>query len=112
MAQIGLNYLEDNGEVMKFLIVSLLITMSGVFADSTRQVEADELVTADKTKTYTLPPVTAKLIGIVKVTSDPCVASADYPEGAIFYNDTSDYYCFCDGIGADKQLHDPATACF
>ena len=43
-------------------------------------------------------------------TGDPC-AGAGFPEGAIFYNDTSNYYCYCDGTN-DVQLHDPATACF
>jgi hypothetical protein len=98
---------------MKFLIVSLMILTTGVaFATSTRQIEADEIVTADKTKTYTLPPVAGKLLGVIKTTSDPCGDTTNYPEGLIFYNDTSDYYCFCDGAGADVQLHSPATACF
>ena len=30
---------------------------------------------------------------------------------AIFYNDTSHYYCYCDGTN-DVKLHDPTTACF
>lgn len=46
---------------------------------------------------------------VVKVTSDPC---GTYPEGAIFYNNTSDYYCFCNGAGDDVQMHSPGTACF
>lgn len=45
------------------------------------------------------------------ITADPC-AGGNYPEGAIFYNDTSDYMCFCNGAGADVQVHSPATACF
>ena len=45
-----------------------------------------------------------------KVTADPCAGSG-YEEGSIFYNDTSNYYCFCDGTN-DVQLHSPATACF
>lgn len=44
-----------------------------------------------------------------KYTSDPC---GTLTEGSIFYNDTSDYYCFCSGAGADLQIHSPATACF
>ena len=97
---------------MKFLIISLLLISGVVKADSTRQVEADEIVSADKTKTYTLPPESSKLVGIIKVTSDPCLDSSGFPEGAIFYNDSSDYYCFCDGLGVDKQLHNPSNACF
>ena len=34
------------------------------------------------------------------------------PEGYVFYNDTSDYYCFCNGAGNDVQMHAPTTACF
>ena len=45
-----------------------------------------------------------------KVTADPC--GAGYPEGVLFYNDTSDYYCFCDGAGDDLKMHDPTAACF
>lgn len=43
------------------------------------------------------------------LTADPC---GSLPEGHRFYNDTSDYYCFCDGAGGGVQMHDPATACF
>jgi hypothetical protein len=42
-------------------------------------------------------------------TSDPCGAS---PEGYVFYNNTSDYYCFCNGAGDDVRVHAPASACF
>jgi len=45
-----------------------------------------------------------------QVTADPC--GSDFPEGVLFYNDTSDYYCFCNGAGVDMQLHAPTTACF
>jgi len=44
------------------------------------------------------------------VTADPC-GGADFPEATIFYNDTSNYYCYCDGTN-DVKLHDPAVACF
>lgn len=54
----------------------------------------------------------ASAIVTVKVTADPCGDTAAFPEGAIFYNNTSDYYCFCDGSGNDKQMHSPGTACF
>lgn len=43
-----------------------------------------------------------------KVTADPC--GANYPEGSIFYNDTSNYWCGCDGTN-DIKLSDGA-ACF
>ena len=42
-------------------------------------------------------------------TADPCGSK---PEAYTFYNDTSDYFCFCNGSGADVQMHSPATACF
>ena len=45
-----------------------------------------------------------------KVTADPC-GGAGYSEGSQFYNDTSNYYCYCDGTN-DVQMHSPATACF
>ena len=43
-----------------------------------------------------------------KHTSDPCGTLA---EGIMFYNDTSNYFCYCDGTN-DVQMHSPATACF
>lgn len=42
-------------------------------------------------------------------TSDPC---GTLPEGALFYNTTSDYYCFCNGSGDDIKMNDNSTACF
>lgn len=47
------------------------------------------------------------LIG-AKVTADPC-GSMD--EGAMFYNDTSNYYCYCNGTN-DVKMSDDTTACF
>jgi len=44
-----------------------------------------------------------------KVTSDPC--GTGYPEGSIFYNDTSNYMCYCNG-SADVKMSDDITACF
>lgn len=44
-----------------------------------------------------------------KVTADPCSSGA--PEGGAFYNDTSNYWCYCDGTN-DVKMNDPATACF
>lgn len=43
-----------------------------------------------------------------KVTADPCTAM---PEGSIFYNDTSNYLCYCNG-SADVKMSDDTTACF
>lgn len=47
-----------------------------------------------------------------KVTSDPCGDTTLYPEGSIFYNDTSNYMCFCNGSGADKKISNESTDCF
>ncbi len=45
------------------------------------------------------------------VTADPC--SWDwFQEGSMFYNDTSNYYCYCNQANADVKMHDPTTACF
>jgi len=48
--------------------------------------------------------------GIVfsKVTADPC---ASLGEGALFYNDTNNELCFCDGTN-DLRIKDATTACF
>lgn len=43
------------------------------------------------------------------VTTDPC---ANAPEAYVFYNDTDDQYCFCDGLGVGREFHNPNTACF
>ena len=43
-----------------------------------------------------------------RVVADPC---GTYAEGSIFYNDTSNYMCYCDGTN-DVQMHDPTTSCF
>jgi hypothetical protein len=51
-------------------------------------------------------------ISVVKVVADPCGDTVAFPESTLFYNDTSDYYCFCDGAGVDQQMHAPTTACF
>jgi len=40
--------------------------------------------------------------------ADPCGGN---PEGSMFYNITSHYYCFCNGAN-DVQLANPAGACF
>lgn len=46
------------------------------------------------------------------VTADPCGDATAYPEASIFYNDTSDYMCYCTGAGADIKMNDNTTACF
>jgi hypothetical protein len=43
-----------------------------------------------------------------KVTADPC---GTFPEGSIFYNDTSKYMCYCNGTN-DVKMSDDTTACF
>lgn len=48
----------------------------------------------------------------VKVIADPCGDTVAFPEATLFYNNTSDYYCFCDGSNVDQQMHAPTTACF
>lgn len=44
----------------------------------------------------------------LKVVADPC---GTFPEGSIFYNNTSNYMCYCDGTN-DVKMHDPTAACF
>lgn len=44
-----------------------------------------------------------------QVFSDPC---GTYGKGAIFWNATSGYPCFCDLSGADVKMTDNSTACF
>ena len=48
----------------------------------------------------------------VSKTGDPCGDTDAFPNGTLFYNTTSSYYCFCNGAGNDVQMHSPATACF
>jgi hypothetical protein len=50
------------------------------------------------------------LIVPVSVTADPCAGTVDV--GAMFYNSTSNYMCFCNGAGADIKMNDNTTACF
>lgn len=52
-----------------------------------------------------------EVVGIIvpkKATSDPCSAGK---EAGIFYNDTSNYWCGCNGTD-DVKLSDNTTACF
>lgn len=48
---------------------------------------------------------------LAKVTSDPCGDTNAYPEGSVWYNDTNDILCICNGAGADVKVSDGA-ACF
>lgn len=43
------------------------------------------------------------------VTADPC---ADMTEGSMFYNDTSDYMCYCSGASKTDLKVSDDTACF
>jgi len=51
--------------------------------------------------------------GIVtnKRAADPCGDTTQFPEGTLFYNDTKDVFCFCDGAGDDLEVHDNSV-CF
>jgi hypothetical protein len=42
-------------------------------------------------------------IRAIQLTYDPC-GTADYPEWALFYNDASNYYCFCDNTTTAKSM--------
>lgn len=55
--------------------------------------------------------VATGIIASVKVTGDPCGDTTNYPEASLWYNDTSDVYCYCDGSGVDKKVSDD-SACF
>ena len=44
------------------------------------------------------------------VTADPCGTASAYPKSSIFWNDTSSYWCGCDGTN-DVKLSD-GSACF
>ena len=46
-----------------------------------------------------------------QVSADPCGGDT-LKEAGFFYNTTSDYLCFCNSAGADKQAHSPSTDCF
>lgn len=48
----------------------------------------------------------------VELSSETANPSCSGHEGAVFYNDTSNYLCFCDGTATSKQVHSPATNCF
>jgi len=45
------------------------------------------------------------------VTADPC-AGAGYGEGAVFWNSTSHYLCYCNESSVDLKVVDNTTACF
>jgi len=45
------------------------------------------------------------------VTADPCGDTIGYPTGSMFYNGTSNYFCYCNGSN-DVKMSDDSTACF
>lgn len=44
-----------------------------------------------------------------KKTTDPC--GSGFPEGSIFYNDTGNYMCYCNGTN-NVKMSDDTTTCF
>ena len=46
-----------------------------------------------------------------QVTADACT-DAGFGPGAIFWNATSNYMCYCDGNTDDIKMNDNSTACF
>ena len=52
--------------------------------------------------------VVGDVVIVPKKTADPCVAGN---EGGVFYNDTSNYMCYCNGTN-DVKMADDLTACF
>jgi hypothetical protein len=47
-----------------------------------------------------------------KLTANPCANITDYPEWALFYNDTNNYYCFCGTSSIALKMSDEAVNCF
>lgn len=71
---------------------------------------------ADET-TVTGGLILSEILAVDKVTADPCPGyastyGATKMEGTIFYNNTSDYMCYCDGSTDDIKMNDNTTACF
>lgn len=97
---------------MKVLVLVIMFISMNAFSDDIRVIEADEITSSHKTKTFTMPPVSSKLMGVIHLTSDPCIDSAGYPEGIIFYNISASYQCFCNSLGIAVQVHAPTAACF
>lgn len=48
---------------------------------------------------------------LAKVTADPCGDTNAFPEASVWYNDTADILCICDGGGDDVKVSD-GSACF
>jgi hypothetical protein len=51
-------------------------------------------------------------IRTIKLDTDPCGNTDDYPEGAIFYNSTDHFYCFCNDSQAGVKMSDETASCF
>jgi len=99
--------------------VEIIATIQGLVADVTAASEDGELVfstmtagatATEKMRIHDTGEVEFKF-GILPdaVTADPC--GSGYPEGAIFYNTTSNYMCYCNGTN-DVKMADDTTACF
>ena len=70
----------------------------------------EAFLTAD-TETGGYTTLTVNVQGLkysLSVTADPC---GSIGEGGIFWNDTSNYFCYCDGTN-DLKMNDNSTACF
>jgi len=101
-----LTYNDSNGSATHysdFTVSSagiLSISPSGVRADITKPIVVNGTISTSSQ-------------GIVsaKKTADPCGDTTNFPEASQFYNDTSNYMCYCDGSGVDKKISDD-SACF
>jgi hypothetical protein len=95
--------------------ISGALTTSGAVTQSGDQTFSGA-VTVSNTFTSTSSIVTSGPIRntgatvVDKVTSDPC-GTTGYEEGAIFYNDTANYMCFCDGTNA-VNFKNYSVVCF
>lgn len=65
--------------------------------------------TTDTTRALAITIDSAGGLVVKKATADPC---ATMSEGAIFYNDTSNYMCYCTAASTDVKMSDDTTACF
>lgn len=98
-------------EVIKSSVVT---TAPLLMASSTVSSKGDYMIigSAGNVGIGTINPISKlEVNGLItpdKVTADPCTSGQ---EGAIFYNDTSNYWCGCNGTD-DVKLTDNTTACF
>lgn len=95
--------------------ISGALTTSGAVTTSGAQTFSGD-VTATGTFTSTSSIVTSGPIRntgatiVDKVTSDPC-STTGYAEGAMFYNDTGNFPCYCNGTN-DISFTNITTDCF